>query len=161
MLGDEYLLRGPVAVGWLPVHRWRAAALGRIGQAFPVRGPDWVLLVAALVGNARERAAWNIEDMNVVVGLCQAQGDAMAIRRHVHLTQVVRHHIGQGLRTAIHVHHHEAGLGYLVADEGLPAAHGQSYVLPGGAFFELDERGITRVSNYYNLPDWIAHRAAA
>ena len=45
---------------------------------------------------------------------------------------------------------------YLVADEGLPAAHGQSYVLPGGAFFELDERGITRVSNYYNLPDWIA-----
>jgi steroid delta-isomerase-like uncharacterized protein len=45
---------------------------------------------------------------------------------------------------------------YLVADEGLPAAHGQGYVLPGGAFFELDERGITRVSNYYNLPDWIA-----
>jgi steroid delta-isomerase-like uncharacterized protein len=45
---------------------------------------------------------------------------------------------------------------YLVADAGLPAAHGQTYVLPGGAFFEIGEHGITRVSNYYNLPDWIA-----
>lgn len=45
---------------------------------------------------------------------------------------------------------------YLVSDEGLPAAHGQGYVLPGGAFFELGEHGITRVSNHYNLPDWIA-----
>lgn len=45
---------------------------------------------------------------------------------------------------------------YLVADEGLPPARGQTYRLPGGAFFELGEHGIVRVSNYYNLPDWIA-----
>ena len=50
---------------------------------------------------------------------------------------------------------------YLVADEGLPPAHGQRYVLPGGAFFEIafDEAGgsgrIARVSNYYNLEDWL------
>lgn len=50
---------------------------------------------------------------------------------------------------------------YLVADEGLPSAHGQRYVLPGGAFFEIafDEAGgsgrIARVSNYYNLEDWL------
>jgi steroid delta-isomerase-like uncharacterized protein len=45
---------------------------------------------------------------------------------------------------------------YLVDDEGLPPAHGQRYVLPGGAFFELREGFIVRVSNYYNLQDWIA-----
>ena len=51
---------------------------------------------------------------------------------------------------------------YLVADEGLPPAQGQRYVLPGGAIFEIDfdEAGgngrIRRVSNYYNLEDWLA-----
>jgi steroid delta-isomerase-like uncharacterized protein len=45
---------------------------------------------------------------------------------------------------------------YLVADDGLPPARGQRYVLPGGAFFVLDEGKIARISNYYNLQDWIA-----
>jgi steroid delta-isomerase-like uncharacterized protein len=45
---------------------------------------------------------------------------------------------------------------YLVAGHGMPAAHGQKYVLPGGAFFTLREGKISRVSNYYNLPDWLA-----
>jgi steroid delta-isomerase-like uncharacterized protein len=45
---------------------------------------------------------------------------------------------------------------YLVADEGLPAAHGQRYVLPGGGFFDIRDGNIARVTNYYNLQDWIA-----
>jgi len=45
---------------------------------------------------------------------------------------------------------------YLRADEGLPPANGQTYVLPGGAFFELRDGRIARVTNYYNLQDWIA-----
>lgn len=45
---------------------------------------------------------------------------------------------------------------YLVADEGLPPANGQTYVLPGGAFFDLRDGKIARVTNYYNLQDWIA-----
>ena len=44
---------------------------------------------------------------------------------------------------------------YLVADEGLPPAHGQTYVLPVGAFFTLREGRIARVTNYYNLEDWL------
>lgn len=44
---------------------------------------------------------------------------------------------------------------YLADDEGLPAARGQRYVLPGGAFFDLADGRIARVSNWYNLPDWI------
>jgi steroid delta-isomerase-like uncharacterized protein len=45
---------------------------------------------------------------------------------------------------------------YLVTDEGLPEAAGQAYRLPAGAFFDLREGKVARVSNYYNLPDWIA-----
>ena len=44
---------------------------------------------------------------------------------------------------------------YLVADEGLPPAHGQGYVLPVGAFFALREGRIARVTNTYNLEDWL------
>ncbi len=49
---------------------------------------------------------------------------------------------------------------YLSTDAGLPAARGQRYVLPGGAFFDIraeaDGLRIARISNYYNLQDWIA-----
>ncbi|TDK23110.1 isopropylmalate/homocitrate/citramalate synthase [Luteimonas aestuarii] len=44
---------------------------------------------------------------------------------------------------------------YRVADAGLPPAHGQRYVLPGGAFFEVRDGRIARVSNYYNLEEWL------
>ena len=45
---------------------------------------------------------------------------------------------------------------YHSTDEGLPPASGQKYVLPGGAFFDIREDRIARVTNYYNLQDWIA-----
>ena len=45
---------------------------------------------------------------------------------------------------------------YLADDEGLPPANGQTYVLPGGAFFDIREGRIARVTNYYNLQHWIA-----
>jgi steroid delta-isomerase-like uncharacterized protein len=44
---------------------------------------------------------------------------------------------------------------YLKADRGLPAAHGQTYVLPGGAFFSVRGGKISRITNYYNLEDWL------
>ncbi|UWQ05388.1 ketosteroid isomerase-related protein [Aliiroseovarius crassostreae] len=44
---------------------------------------------------------------------------------------------------------------YLKTDPGLPEAHGQTYVLPAGAFFSLKDGLITRVTTYYNLNDWI------
>lgn len=45
---------------------------------------------------------------------------------------------------------------YRHTGEGLPPANGQRYVLPGGAFFEIGGDRIVRVTNYYNLQDWIA-----
>lgn len=44
---------------------------------------------------------------------------------------------------------------YIKTDPGLPEAHGQTYVLPAGAFFSLKDGKITRVTTYYNLKDWI------
>ena len=45
---------------------------------------------------------------------------------------------------------------YLSTDEGLPPASGQTYRLPAGAFVDIRDGRVARVSNYYNLPDWIA-----
>lgn len=44
---------------------------------------------------------------------------------------------------------------YKMAEEGLPPAHGQSYVLPAGAFLEVHNNRITRVTTYYNLELWM------
>ena len=44
---------------------------------------------------------------------------------------------------------------YLATDPGLPEARGQTYRLPGGSFFSLENGLITRVTTYYNLADWL------
>lgn len=43
---------------------------------------------------------------------------------------------------------------YKVTAEGLPKANGQTYTLPAGIFFEVDDGRISRVTTYYNLADW-------
>jgi steroid delta-isomerase-like uncharacterized protein len=45
---------------------------------------------------------------------------------------------------------------YLRTDSDLPPATGQTYVLPAGAFFTLRDGKVARISNYYNLRDWLA-----
>lgn len=49
---------------------------------------------------------------------------------------------------------------YLATDEGLPEARGQRYVLPAGAFFTIRDGRVARISNYYNLQDWLAQVGA-
>jgi steroid delta-isomerase-like uncharacterized protein len=44
---------------------------------------------------------------------------------------------------------------YLATDDGLPEATGQTYHLRVGAFFEIKEGRISRVSNHYNLQAWL------
>jgi steroid delta-isomerase-like uncharacterized protein len=45
---------------------------------------------------------------------------------------------------------------YKVSCAGLPPARGQRYRLPVGCFFDIRGGKIARITNYYNLPDWIA-----
>jgi steroid delta-isomerase-like uncharacterized protein len=49
---------------------------------------------------------------------------------------------------------------YLQTDPGLPEARGQTYILPAGAFFDLRDGKISRVTTFYNLNDWIAQVSA-
>lgn len=44
---------------------------------------------------------------------------------------------------------------YLNTDEGLPPATGQTYRLRVGAFFDIRDNKVARVTNYYNLEDWL------
>ena len=45
---------------------------------------------------------------------------------------------------------------YVATDEGLPPAAGQAYRLRVGAFFDIRDGRVARITNYYNLQDWIA-----
>lgn len=44
---------------------------------------------------------------------------------------------------------------YKKGEEGMPPAHGQSYVLPAAAFLEIKDGSIRRVTTYYNLTLWL------
>ena len=44
---------------------------------------------------------------------------------------------------------------YKSTDGDLPPATGQKYVLPAGAFIEVMDGKIKRVTTYYNLPLWL------
>lgn len=45
---------------------------------------------------------------------------------------------------------------YLATDDGLPEACGQRYEMRVGAFFEIHNGLISRISLHFNLPDWLA-----
>lgn len=44
---------------------------------------------------------------------------------------------------------------YVGTDQGLPKATGQTYHLRVGAFFEIVSGKIARVTNYYNMAEWL------
>lgn len=50
---------------------------------------------------------------------------------------------------------------YLSTDEGLPPATGQGYRLRVGAFFEIENGLVKRITNYYNLQEWLRQVGAA
>ena len=45
---------------------------------------------------------------------------------------------------------------YKKTDCDLPPANNQHYILPAGAFLEIQNGKITRITTYYNLPLWIS-----
>jgi steroid delta-isomerase-like uncharacterized protein len=44
---------------------------------------------------------------------------------------------------------------YLKQDGNLPPANGQTYTLLVGAFFEIRDGKVARISNHYNIKDWL------
>ncbi|HJS32857.1 MAG TPA: ketosteroid isomerase-related protein [Alphaproteobacteria bacterium] len=49
---------------------------------------------------------------------------------------------------------------YIASEEGLPPARGQRYRIAGGSFFEVRDGKIARVTNYYNVQDWLRQARA-
>ncbi len=45
---------------------------------------------------------------------------------------------------------------YKVTAEGLPEAKRQTYSIRVGAFFEIKNNKIIRISNHYNMKNWVA-----
>jgi steroid delta-isomerase-like uncharacterized protein len=45
---------------------------------------------------------------------------------------------------------------YIKTDSDLPQARHQRYVLPAGAFIEIKNDKISRLTMYYNLPAWLS-----
>jgi steroid delta-isomerase-like uncharacterized protein len=44
---------------------------------------------------------------------------------------------------------------YVATDGDLPPANGQRYTLNVGAFFEIKNGKVARISNHYNMKDWL------
>jgi steroid delta-isomerase-like uncharacterized protein len=49
---------------------------------------------------------------------------------------------------------------YIETDEALPPASGQTYRVAAGAFFEVRDGYIVRMTSYFNLPAWLKQIAA-
>ena len=69
-----------------------------------------------------------------------------------HITDIVIMVNSEGTRAACEFTVHGE---YITTDTGLPPAKGQKYTLPGGAFFTIHDGKIARITNYYNLQDWL------
>ena len=93
----------------------------------------------------------NQGDRRVGKELFRAFGDHMARCYHENLTDIILFANEDGTRGAAEFTVHGT---YLSTDEGLPTAEGQRYELPAGAFFDMGDGLITRVSTYYNLAEW-------
>ncbi len=84
-------------------------------------------------------------------------GAHMGVSYREHLDDIVIFVNDDGSRAAAEFIVHGE---YLKTDPGLPEAHGQKYVLPGGSFFEIRDGRIARITTFYNLADWIAQVSA-
>jgi steroid delta-isomerase-like uncharacterized protein len=73
------------------------------------------------------------------------------------LTDIVVFAAASGTRAAAEFVVHGT---YKATDAGLPEATGQTYKLPAGAFFDIRDGKISRVTNYYNLQDWLTQVGA-
>ncbi len=79
----------------------------------------------------------------------------VSYREHLHDIQLFTNPEGTRAAAEFVVHGQ-----YLTTDPGLPDARGQRYILPGGAFFDLKDGQISRITTFYNLNDWIAQVSA-
>ena len=108
---------------------------------------------AAMLACLADDVAHHVNEAQVRVGKekFRAFCDHMSRCYREELTDMVIFEAEKGTRAAAE---YVVNGTYLQTDEGLPEAEGQSYRLPAGSFFSLQDGLITRVVTYYNLADW-------
>jgi steroid delta-isomerase-like uncharacterized protein len=84
--------------------------------------------------------------------------DRMNQHYREHLADIVVMYSDDGTRAAAEF---TVNGSYLMTDAELPDANGQNYSLPAGAFFEIRENKVARVTNYYNLQNWVQQVAGS
>lgn len=111
---------------------------------------DWQGMLDCLSEDVRHHA--NEGEVRIGKGAFSAFLAHMERCYDEHLTDMVIMATGDGRRAAAEF---VVNGRYLVTDEGLPEARGQTYILPAGAFFEIENGQIARVTTYYNLRQWV------
>lgn len=130
-------------------HTATLALIERYYAAF--NAGDWEAMLACLADEVVHDLNQGARETGKPAFAAFLQRMQASYREQLHDVQVMAADDGQRAAAEYVVHgeyHH--------TDEGLPEARGQRYVLPGGAFFAVADGRIRRVSNYYNLQDWIA-----
>lgn len=124
------------------------ALIGRYLDAF--NASDWDAMIACL----HEDVVHDINQAGREIGREKFRWFTAEMARHYdeNLADIVIMVAEGGVRAAAEFTVHGT---YQADVEGLPAASGQSYTLPAGIFFEVDDGLISRVTTYYNLRDWI------
>ncbi len=130
--------------------RQQAVALVRAYYEAFNRG-DWAGMLACLSDDVAHDLNQGVRETGRDVFSVFLQRMEASYREQLHDVVVMASDDGQRVAAEYVVHGQ-----YHSTDEGLPPAQGQRYVLPGGAFFDVRGGKLSRVSNYYNLQDWIA-----
>lgn len=81
----------------------------------------------------------------------------MGVSYQEELQDIVIFATDDGLRAAAEFVVHGT---YMQTDPGLPTARGQGYILPAGAFFDIEGDQIARITTFYNLADWVEQVSA-
>lgn len=111
---------------------------------------DWAGMLALLDENIRHEV--NQGDARVGLPLYEQFLQHMDETYEEELTEMVFMSEPTGARIACEFIVHGT---YKKSEEGLPPARNQRYTLPAGAFLEVKNGKIARVTTYYNLPHWI------
>ncbi len=130
----------------------RVATLALIGRYYAAfNAGDW----AAMLDCLADDVAHDLNQGARQVGKAQFAAFLAHMERcyHERLSDITVMVSDDGTRAAAEFVVHGV---YRATDDGLPAAAGQTYVLPAGAFLGVADGRINRVTMYYNLADWTA-----
>jgi steroid delta-isomerase-like uncharacterized protein len=121
--------------------------------AFNAEDPDGMLACVSDTVEHRVNEAGIRRGRQLFAEFCAHMG--VSYRENLKEIQIFANEDGSRAAAEFVVH----GL-YLQTDPGLPEARGQQYILPAGAFFDIADGRITRITTFYNLADWIAQVSA-